>query len=48
MLTGMPANMMPRITTAVDDDTTKFAIGDSKPETSVDFAEAEKRLERTS
>jgi hypothetical protein len=44
MLTGMPANMMPRITTAVDDDTTKFAIGDSKPETSVDFAEAEKRL----
>jgi hypothetical protein len=43
MLTGMPANMLPRIT-VVDDDTTKFAIGDSKPETPVDFDEAEKRL----
>jgi hypothetical protein len=43
MLTGMPANMLPQITT-IDNDTTKFAIGDSKPETPVDFAEAEKRL----
>jgi hypothetical protein len=43
MLTGMPANMMPRITT-IDDGTIDFRIGDSKPETPVDFAEAEKRL----
>jgi hypothetical protein len=43
MLTGMPANMMPRITT-IDDGTIDFRIGDSKPETPVDFDEAEKRL----
>jgi len=42
-LTGMPANMLPRGTFSVDD-TTKFAVGDSRPEVAVDFVEAEKRL----